>query len=155
MISNNLFLNVPPLTDVLDITHTHPDYPLDEATLQALVRRVATGEGWSVTSLGIILTDHQTVHALNKTYLGHDDQTDVLAFPLGDTPGTVDGEVYVDLDTAAERAPEFGVSYKVEAYRYIIHGLLHLMAYSDRTPEEKARMHALEDHYLEPINIEG
>lgn len=142
--------HVPPLRDVLEITQTHPTRSVDETALTARIRQVLTAEATPVTALGIILTDHQTVHTLNKTYLGHDYQTDVLAFPLGDAPGTVDGEIYVDLDMAAERAPEFGTSYEAEVHRYVIHGLLHLIGYSDHTPEAQAHMRALEDRYLAP-----
>lgn len=142
--------NVPPLQDVLDLTQAHPAHAVDQDALAACIRRVLAGESYPVAALGVVLTDRQTVHTLNKTYLDHDYPTDVLAFPLGDTPDVVDGEVYVDLDTAAERAPEFGVSFDLEVHRYVIHGLLHLMGYTDDTPAGKARMKALEDHYLVP-----
>jgi rRNA maturation RNase YbeY len=35
-----------------------------------------------------------------------------------------------------------------ELYRVIIHGILHLCGYSDKSAEEKAEMTALEDKYL-------
>ena len=49
----------------------------------------------------------------------------------------VDGEVYVDLDTAAERAPEFGVTMAHEALRYVAHGVLHLCGYDDATEADR------------------
>lgn len=97
-----------------------------------------------------MLSDHATVHELNRDFLSHDYETDVLSFPLSDNPDTsvVDGEVYVDLDTAHERCSEFGVTFKAETYRYVVHGLLHLLGYEDDTPALKNEMRQKEDFYL-------
>ncbi len=95
--------------------------------------------------------DHAAVLALNRRHLGHDYLTDVLSFSLvdeDDPPGAVEGEVYVDLDTAAERCAEFGATFEQEAARYAVHGLLHLIGYDDATAEGRAAMRACEDRYL-------
>lgn len=132
------------------IEHIHPRLRLNEAALEKLVRAVVAAEGFEIEYLGILLADHDTVLALNRDYLAHDYLTDVLSFSLNDTDdATVDGEVYVDLDTAAERHAEFGVSFEQEARRYVVHGLLHLLGYDDATPDQKAAMHALENRYLD------
>ena len=60
----------------------------------------------------------------------------------------IDGEVYVDLDMALERAPEFHSDFETEAFRYVLHGILHLLGYDDQTAELKAEMRGLEDKYL-------
>ena len=127
----------------------HPSRTLDTAALEHLARRTVAAEEWTIQYLGIILTNHDDVHALNRDFLGHDWETDVVSFPLGESEDRiVDGEVYVDLDTAAERAGEFGATYEDEARRYAVHGLLHLMGYDDATDAERAAMRALEDRYL-------
>ena len=131
------------------IEQVHPSLHLNEASLQKLVQSVAAAEGFEIEYLGIILADHDTVLALNRDYLAHDYLTDVLSFSLNETDDAiVDGEVYVDLDTAAERHAEFGVSFEQEACRYVVHGLLHLLGYDDATPDQKAEMHTLENRYL-------
>ncbi len=97
-----------------------------------------------------MLSDHATVHALNREFLSHDYETDVLSFPMNDEPdpSVVDGEVYVDLDTAHERCSEFGTTFKAETYRYVVHGLLHLLGYEDESPALKKEMRKKEDLYL-------
>ena len=133
------------------VEHVHPSLRLDVGALRRLVRVVLAGEGRALHYLGIILADHDTVLALNRTYLGHDYLTDVLSFPLNepdDDGGAVDGEIYVDLDTAAERHTEFGGTFEAEARRYVVHGLLHLLGYDDATDEARAAMRVLEDRYL-------
>ena len=115
-----------------------------------LVRRVCRGEQTSIQALSIVFADHAGVVGLNERHLGRSYVTDVIAFDLRDstTDKVVDGEIYVDLDTAAERAPEFGTSYTMEVLRYTVHGLLHLMGYDDRTEAGKTEMRRLEDRYL-------
>jgi len=129
----------------------HATLRLDEAAVRAAVARVLAGEGFTVADLSVILADHATVHELNREWLDHDFETDVVSFPLDEgaaARGEVDGEVYVDLDTAAERAPEFGATFEHEALRYVVHGLLHLLGHDDATDAQRAAMRALEDRYL-------
>lgn len=136
------------------IEQAHADLHLDERMLRRLIEHVLAEEGFAVRYLGVILTDHATVLELNRTYLEHDYLTDVLSFSLSDeaSPGrAVDGEVYVDLDTATERHDEFGASFEAEAARYVVHGLLHLLGYDDATPEERSAMQELEDRYLASV----
>ncbi len=136
----------------------HPSRRLDADALEALIRRVVRAEAFQVRSLGIVLADRATVHRLNREFLGHDYPTDVLSFCLDEEAldaREVDGEVYVDLDMAAERAPEFGTSAEDEARRYVVHGVLHLMGYDDATDAERAAMRAREDEYLGMASREG
>lgn len=133
----------------LFIEHAHPALHLDENALRQLVACVLAAEDRPLHYLGIILTDHATVLDLNQTYLDHDYLTDVLSFPLGDDDdAAIDGEVYIDLDTARERHRDFDVTFEEEAHRYLVHGLLHLIGYDDDTPAARQTMRGLEDRYL-------
>lgn len=87
------------------------------------------------------------------TYLNHDYNTDVIAFQYSPSNESrrLDGEIYVDLDMAMERCEEFGVTFEEEVFRYAIHGALHLMNYSDKTPEQRAIMKQKESTYLRAL----
>lgn len=136
----------------LVLENLHPAYRVDKSALRRLVQRVLAGEQAAARYVGVILADHATVHDLNRTWLHHDYDTDVVSFRLSNLDQPLEGEVYVDLDTAAERHAEFGATFAAEVERYVVHGLLHLVGYDDATPPEKAVMHALEDHYLAPVS---
>lgn len=136
---------------MIAVVHAHPSRTLDADTVSTTVQRVLDGEEVAARDVSIVLADHATVLDLNRAWLNHDYTTDVLSFNLDEealSEGFVEGEVYVDLDTAAERAPEFDTTFEAEALRYVVHGVLHLVGYDDATPDEKATMHALEDRYL-------
>lgn len=134
----------------ISIEHAHASLHVDEDRLMRLIQHVLAAEEREVQYLGVILADHNAVLELNRTYLEHDYLTDVLSFSLSDEDETagIDGEIYIDLDTAAERHEEFGVTFEEEARRYVVHGLLHLIGYDDATPAEKQAMRTLEDQYL-------
>ena len=140
----------------LEVHHEHATFRLDDEQVRAVVEAVCAGEGVEAASLGVILGDHALVHELNREWLGHDYETDVVSFVLDEEAqarGVLDGEVYVDLDTAAEQAPEFGVSMAAEALRYVAHGVLHLCGHDDATDAQRAAMRALEDRYLKAAGV--
>lgn len=144
----------------LSIEQDHPSRDLDEAVLRQVIRHVLAAEEATLVHLSVVLTDHDTVRHLNQSYLDHDYDTDVLSFSLRsasvsdphetDEEG-VEGEVYVDLDTAAERHTEFDTSFEREAYRYVVHGLLHLIGYNDATETGQETMRQKEDQYLDAV----
>ena len=141
----------------LSIEQAHPSRRLDDAALRQLIRHVLAAEGTTLVHLSIVLTGHETVRRLNREHLDHDYNTDVLSFSLRANPtpdadpAGVEGEVYVDLDTAAERHEEFNTSFEREAYRYVIHGVLHLLGYDDATESGQETMRRKENRFLDAV----
>lgn len=144
-----------PYPEPISIEHDHPNLAVDERTLEQLVQHVLDKEGASPIYVGVVLSDHDTVRELNQTYLDHDYNTDVLSFSLQEDPQedpeTVEGEIYVDLDTADERYGEFDTSFEREACRYVTHGVLHLLGYEDATEEGQQTMRDRENEYLDQV----
>lgn len=131
---------------VIERVHASLDLPRDRT--ESLLLHVIREEQAELLQLTLVLAGHDIVLDLNQRFLKHDYVTDVLAFDYADQDGVVEGEIYVDLDTASERCAEFDTDFEREALRYVVHGLLHLLGYSDKTPSGKARMRDLEDRYL-------
>jgi rRNA maturation RNase YbeY len=97
--------------------------------------------------LNVVFINDRVSRRLNRQYLSHNYATDVLAFRLGGG-SQLEGEVYVNLDRARVQAQEYGVSFKNEIARLVIHGLLHLLGYRDTTPRMRARMNRKQEQYL-------
>ncbi|MEM1127123.1 MAG: rRNA maturation RNase YbeY [Bacteroidota bacterium] len=140
--------HAPDKAEAMALYLDHPTHTLDLAVLRPVLVQLVADAGYTLQHLSVVFTDHDTVLDLNRTYLEHDYHTDVLSFALSDTPLVVDGEVYVDLDTAAERHAEFNTAFSEEAYRYALHGTLHLVGHDDATPSGRATMRSHENHYL-------
>lgn len=134
-------------TVTLDVCVSCAECP-DLERVRGLVTRVFTGESVQWTAIGVILGDHDLVQDLNRRFLDHDYRTDVLSFLLDEDSNGIEGEIYVDVETARERSIEFGVTPTQEMERYIVHGLLHLAGHDDADDASRLSMQALEDRYL-------
>lgn len=73
---------------------------------------------------------------------------DQLASEMRDEFGLV-GDIYISYDRVKENAKLFHVKHVDELNRVLIHGILHLAGYKDKTPEEEKKMHEMEDLMLE------
>jgi rRNA maturation RNase YbeY len=88
---------------------------------------------------------------VNKQYLDHDYFTDVITFDYveGDV---VSGDIFISVDRVEENAKSFSTSFSNELNRVIIHGILHLLRYNDKTDTDKLIMTGKEDLYLNLLN---
>lgn len=84
---------------------------------------------------------------INRAYLNHDYYTDIITFPSEDFP-VLSADIFISTDRVKENATTYGSSYTKELHRVIIHGLLHLCGYRDKTDDEADKMRAKEDAAL-------
>jgi len=148
----------------IEITDLQDHVRLDRKQILQVIRRVIKEEGRSAKSLSIVLTDNRHMRDLNREYLGHDRVTDVISFPLEDLdwPGGLggggansglNGEIIASAELAVLQAQTTNTDPKAELMLYLVHGLLHLMGYDDRKPEQARQMHAREDALLEEFGF--
>ena len=109
-------------------------------------------ENCNNSQIDIILTDKKFLNSLKKKYFNMDVFTDVMAFNLGDDKN-IDGEIYISIDDVLENSKLFSKTFNDEFKRIIIHGVLHLCGYDDKTKKEKENMTLLEEKYLLLSNI--
>ncbi len=119
--------------------------PLPLAKIRRLARRVIAGEKLGTGDLSIAFVDRATMRRVNRTFLRHDYDTDVLAFPLD---GSLIGEVVVSTDFAVKEARRRRLPALEELSRYVVHGILHLAGFDDHRPADKARMWKRQEKYL-------
>ena len=105
-------------------------------------------EDFTVGVLNYILTNDNVLVQLNKEYLRHFTLTDIITFDLSENQGELSGDIYISVDRARENAREFKVTLNNEISRLMIHGVLHLMGYKDKSKDERELMRAKEEFYL-------
>jgi probable rRNA maturation factor len=130
----------------LSVENAHPQYRIPRKETLRAVRSVLRGEGSQYQMLNVVFINDRRSRRLNREYLSHDYATDVLAFRLDDG-SLLEGEVYVNLDRARVQAREYGVGFRDEIIRLVIHGLLHLLGYRDSTHGSRARMSKKQEEY--------
>lgn len=85
---------------------------------------------------------------LNKIYLNLTTLTDILTFPYAEQPDIISGDIFISVERVEENAENFGEPKARELRRVMIHGVLHLMGYKDKTVLEKKTMREKENYYL-------
>jgi probable rRNA maturation factor len=127
---------------------------VDRTRMREAARRVLEGEGVGNAEISLAFVDNATIHRLNLRYLGHDEPTDVLSFPLSEgRSGKLSGEVVIGAEVAREQAERRGHDVQAELALYVIHGLLHLCGYDDHEPADADDMHERERHYLQQLGL--
>ena len=119
----------------------------DEAQLRAWLQSAAAAEGKSIYEIIYVFCSDEHLRGINVEFLDHDYYTDIITFDSGEG-NTLRGEMYISTERVADNAQTEGVSFRHELCRVMVHGLLHLAGYGDKTPEQEAMMRQKEDFYL-------
>jgi len=116
--------------------------------IRSWILQTAENEDYKVGILNYILTNDDILVQLNKEYLRHFTLTDIITFDLSETDGLLTGDIYISVDRARENSKKFKDSLNSEIKRLMIHGVLHLMGYKDKSQSERELMRAKEEYYL-------
>lgn len=131
--------------------------PVDTEHLRRLAGFVLADRGVPATmEVSVLCVDRATMTTLNRSHMGGDGPTDVLAFPL-DEPSVKDqdrpallGDVVICPAVAAAQAAEATPATPVQAEMdtLVVHGLLHLLGHDHSDDQEAAAMFGLTDTLL-------
>ena len=114
-----------------------------KAQIEALFRK----EGKKLESLNYIFCSDKRLLEINRQYLQHDYYTDIITFDLRDELSK-EAELYISIDRVSDNAAQLEVNPETEMYRVLIHGLLHLAGFQDKSETDEAEMRSQENHYL-------
>ena len=120
---------------------------LDERKVTRWIRSVAADYGFTVGNINYIFCSDERELEVNRQFLGHDYYTDVITFDYS-TPTTLNGDIFISLDTVRSNAEMVSTTFDHELRRILIHGVLHLTGQGDKTPETKVEMTAKEEKAL-------
>lgn len=127
---------------------------LDERKVGKWIRAVAAEHGFAVGNINYIFCSDERELAVNREFLGHDYYTDVITFDYS-TAQTLNGDIFISLDTVRSNAEMVGATFEQELMRIVIHGVLHLTGQGDKTPETKAEMTEKEERALDKLKVES
>jgi len=108
------------------------------------IKRVIKKEKKSIQGVNFIFCSDKYLLATNIQFLNHKSLTDIITFDYSDSP-VLHGDIFISIERVRENALKFKKTFDDELHRVIIHGILHLVGYNDKTPKEKSLIHKKED----------
>ena len=112
-----------------------------------LIRQIIREEGREADNINVVLVGDDYILDVNRKFLNHHYKTDVISFNLSENE-IIDGEIYISVDRAKVQARRYKVSLEKEVLRLIVHGVLHLTGWDDKTRSQKLRMRKSEDEFI-------
>lgn len=128
----------------------------DKSKLREWLKKTAEAENKKISELNYISCSDEYLLELNKQYLKHNTLTDIITFDYSnerkqDVEFRVSGDIYISIPRVKENAKKFGVDFRDELHRVMVHGLLHLFGYKDKKAVDKTKMKQKEDFYLKKL----
>jgi rRNA maturation RNase YbeY len=121
---------------------------LKKTRIRAWITNIAQQEGFTITELNYIFLNDEALLEMNKQFLAHDELTDIITFDNSEIKQKIEGEIYISVDRVKDNAKSFSTKFHVELCRVMIHGLLHLCGYKDKTKAQQTIMRIKENEAL-------
>lgn len=137
------------MNDQIEFLSEGIDFELANADAVAdWISNIVSRENMELGYLNYMFCDDEKILEVNKQYLDHDYYTDIITFDQSEEEGLIEADIFISIDTVKSNSKEMNTSFEEELHRVIIHGVLHLCGYGDKTTEEQKLMRKKEDECL-------
>lgn len=121
--------------------------PKKKLQIKKWINTVISGYSFKAGQINYIFTSDRQLLKINQEYLDHDFLTDIITFDYTKKK-TVSGDIFISIERVRENAEIFETGFNLELKRVIIHGILHMVGFKDKTDQEKKDMKNAEDQAL-------
>jgi rRNA maturation RNase YbeY len=134
--------------------YSENDFELqEEKSFDTWIRKVISSEEKQLGEINYIFCDDHYLYKINLKFLDHDTYTDIISFDNSEGD-ELNGDIFISTDRVTENAKEYNVDFSDELKRVMIHGILHLCGYGDKTESEAALMRQKEDEKIALFHVE-
>lgn len=120
--------------------------------IKAWIKSVVEKRGMKVGDISYIFCKDEYLLDINQNYLNHDDFTDIISFDYSDKD-KVAGDLFISVERVMENAQNLNQEFEQELYRVIIHGVLHLLGFKDKTKAQEKEMRKTEEECLKSLML--
>lgn len=128
----------------------------DKMRIREWLNTVSHQEGKKIISLNYVFCNDEHLLNINKTFLKHTTYTDVITFDYSNinlksetrNPKPISSDIFISIPRVRENALLYKTTFCDELHRVMVHGLLHLLGYKDKSAADKALVRKKEDYYL-------
>ena len=115
--------------------------------LKSWIKSVIEKEKHILGNLNYTFTSDEALLKINVEYLNHNTYTDIITFDYCEGK-TVNGDIFISVDRVEENAKKFESPFEEELHRVMIHGVLHLCGYKDKSKADSVMMRKKENASL-------
>jgi rRNA maturation RNase YbeY len=131
--------------------HSECDFQIqNEVSISKWLKDSLANENKELGEINYIFCEDNYLLKKNQEYLNHNTLTDIITFDYSEG-NKLSADIFISVERVKENAVIFAVSFEQELKRVIIHGILHLMGYKDKSEEESKIMRSKEDFYLSKL----
>ena len=112
------------------------------------LNQIIETEGYELGFISISFCSDKHLLKMNKSVLQHDYFTDIITFQLNEENEAIEGDIYISIDRVKDNAKTLKIRWENELKRVLVHGILHLCGYKDKTKKESELMRKKENEYL-------
>lgn len=122
--------------------------PNQKNKLKTWIKNVIEHESFLQGEINYIFCSDEYLLQINNNYLGHDYYTDIVTFDQSDDSNVVQGDIYISVERVKENSTKTSTPFEEELRRVMIHGILHLVGFSDQSEADKKKMREKEEACL-------
>lgn len=133
------------------------DVPGDAELTRAAQAAFAAATAAADCEISLVLTSDEEICALNRSWRGKDEATNVLSFPLGEMAHGEEprclGDVVLAFETITREADMSKIEIGQHAAHLVVHGVLHLLGYDHANDSQAETMENLETRILATLGL--
>lgn len=113
---------------------------------------VASESSDTISNINFIFCSDSYLEKINIEHLKHHTLTDIITFDYSENEKYLEADIFISIDRVRENGSLYHSTFNNELHRIMIHGILHLLGYSDKNPTEKEVMRKKENECLNLLN---
>lgn len=121
--------------------------------IKVWINDVVVAHNAKIIEINYIFCSDEYLLNVNKEYLQHDYYTDIITFDNSEYEGEIESDIFVSIDRIRDNAETLNEPFEREFHRVLIHGVLHLLGFKDKSEEDEKTMRAKEDECLALIGL--
>ena len=119
--------------------------------IKSWIKHVIKSEKKEEGNINFVFTSDEKILETNIRFLNHNTYTDIITFD--DCEGRIiHGDIIISVERVSENALKYGAAFEYELHRVMIHGVLHLCGYKDKSKADVALMRKKEDQALKKFD---
>lgn len=127
-------------------------FSLKNIRVKSWLKSVIQSENFCLGEVSIVLIGKRTIKKMNEEFLEHTYVTDIITFDYV-CEKIISGDLFICPEQVQENAKIFNEPIEKEMRRVMVHGILHLCGYKDKTKNQKVEMRKMENFYLKKLKL--